>query len=340
MMVIDVHGKYSGWNKIKEPLSQFINCEPEEIALTHNTTEGINIIAQGLKLNAGDEVIMTRHEHAGNAIPWLLRAQRDGIVLRLFDPKNTAAEVLEQIEALINSKTKVIAVPHISCIDGRVLPVKEISQLAKDKGLWCMIDGAHGPGSTQIDVKDIGCHFYATCGHKWMLGPKGTGFVYIGSDAYDAVEPTYSGGLALKDISWEVNQPQIGEFSEGANRFDFATQNVGLYEGLEEAVGFIQSIGIEKMQNHSRELSAYLQDKLINSKAEIEMVSPTEAISRGPMVGFRLKNRDFKEVAKTLSPDFRIRQVPEAGFDLLRVSTHIYNSKQEIDQLVAAIEDL
>lgn len=340
MLEIDRDWRYSGWNKIKGPLADFLGCKADELALTHNTTEGINIVAQGLDLASGDEVIMTTQEHAGNSLPWLNRARRDGIELKLFDPQPRADEVLNQVADLISKKTKVIAMPHISCIDGRAFPVTDIGVLAKEKGLVFMIDGAHGPGSSVLELDDIPCDFYASCGHKWMLGPKGTGFLYVAEDSTDLLDPIFTGGLALKEMNWVLDNSSMGEWAEGANRFDFATQNVGLYFGLQEAASFLDKIGMEKVEKRTRQLSGYLQEKLLEASLEVQMHSPMEPKSRGPMIGFKVANMNFRDVAKSLRPDFRIREVPEAGFDMLRVSCHIYNSEAEIDAFVKALENL
>src|SRR5207248_996916 len=139
-------GEYMGSEAAREALPAFIGVKESEISLTHNVTEGINVIAWGLPLKKGDEVIMTTHEHVGNALPWLNRAKLHGIVIRTFQPALTASENLDSIKKLIGKKTRAIAVPHITCTTGLVLPVKEIAALAKEKGLFCFIDGAHGAG--------------------------------------------------------------------------------------------------------------------------------------------------------------------------------------------------
>jgi selenocysteine lyase/cysteine desulfurase len=213
-------------------------------------------------------------------------------------------------------------------------------KLSKDKGLLFIVDGAHGPGSTLLNLSALPCDFYASCGHKWMLGPKGTGFLYIAESSIDQLDPVFSGGLALKDMQWGLDKAAMGDWAKGANRFDFATQNVALYHGLEEAVVFLEKIGMERVEKRSRALAAYLQERLMNASVSIEMHSPTEAQSRGPMIGFKLKNQGFKETASNLRPEFRIREVPEAGFDILRVSCHIYNNEEEINAFIQALENL
>jgi len=240
----DVSGEYGGWEVARPKIAKFVNVEEAEISLTHNVTEGINIVAQGLPLKRGDEVIMTTHEHVGNALPWLNRMRLDGVKIRALHPAPTAQENLNRINDLINKNTRALAIPHITCTIGQVFPVKEIAKLGHDKGLWVFFDGAHGPGTTVLDLKDIGCDFYASCGHKWMCGPKGTGFLYIRKEMLDVVQAHWVGGYS--DAGWDIttDPPEFKGYVPTAHRYDFATQNAAIYVGLAAAVDFLYHIGM------------------------------------------------------------------------------------------------
>ncbi|WP_296704905.1 aminotransferase class V-fold PLP-dependent enzyme, partial [Algoriphagus sp.] len=175
-------GEYGQINPLRGKLAEFVRIKEAEISLTHNTTEGINIMVWGLPLKAGDEVIITYHEHAGNAIPWLNRAKLDGVVLIPFEPALTQSENLDLIKKLVTPRTKVIAVPHVTCTTGLVMPIKEISEFAKNKGIYTAIDGAHGAGTFDLNLKELGADFYASSYHKWVLGPNGSGFLYVNEE--------------------------------------------------------------------------------------------------------------------------------------------------------------
>lgn len=136
MMEGDHHGGYGGWEATSEKLAGFLGAEGAEVALTHNVTDGINIACWGVPLKRGDEVILTTHEHVGNAFPWLNRRKLHGIVIKTFSPGDTADETLNRIASLITKKTRAIAVPHIPCTQGQVFPVKEICALAREKGIY------------------------------------------------------------------------------------------------------------------------------------------------------------------------------------------------------------
>ena len=338
---INQTGEYGHTNHIREELANFVGAKTSEISLTHNTTEGINIVAWGVPLKRGDEVIISLHEHVGNALPWLNRAKLDGIVLRTFEPSITRQENYDKVKALINSKTRVIALPHITCTTGLVFPIKEICELAKQKNIFTAIDGAHSAGTFDLDLNELGCDFYSMCGHKWLLGPGGSGFLYVREELLDTLQVYHVG--AYSDTGWDLysNPPAIAEYVPTAHRYDYGTQGTALYEGVGAAAKFHTSIGKRKVEARVRELSSYLFEGLSEFSSKIDILTPHEESSRICMVTFKPKNHEYRKFANDLSAKgFRIRVVPESHLDAIRISTHIYNSKQELDNLLAAIKSL
>jgi cysteine desulfurase/selenocysteine lyase len=338
---VDTSGEYGGWDTVRPKLAAFVNVSESEISLTHNVTEGINVIAGGLPLKRGDEVILTTHEHVGNALPWLNRARLDGIVIKALKPAQTAAENLNRINDLITSRTRVIAIPHVTCTVGQVFPVKEIARLGHDKGLWVFFDGAHGPGMTMLDLRDMGCDFYATCCHKWMCGPKGTGFLYVRKELLDTVQAHWVGGYS--DIGWDMttDPPEFKGYVPTAHRFDFATQNASIYIGLGAAIDFLHHIGMENIVRRSSSLATHLQQQLLSLGDRVEMLTPVEDRSRGFVVGFRLKNMPFDKFGEhATKKGFRIRLVAEGHLNSIRISTHLYNTLEEVDKFVAAVKEV
>ncbi len=340
MMDCDQFGNYGGWENTQKKLGAFVGANEDEIALTHNVTDGINIACWGVPLKKGDEVIITTHEHVGNAFPWLNRQKLHGIVLRTFTPASTADETLNRISALINKKTRAIAVPHIPCTQGQVLPAKEICKLAKEKNIFSIIDGAHGPGQLMLDLHDIGCDTYASCCHKWMLGPKGTGFLYVRKDFQDTLQTYFVGG-GSDNGKWNMalNPVVMGEYNSSAHRYYGGTQNSGLYKGVDAAIDFIDNIGLQNIHNRIKMLGSYVQQKLLEFGDKVELITPTEERSRCAVSGFRVKGIEFTKFNTMASENkVRIRSVAENGLNSLRVSTHIYNTKADVDQLMEVIK--
>ncbi len=334
-------GEYGHTDEARAEIARFVNTKTSEISLTHNTTEGINIMAWGLQLNEGDEVILTLHEHVGNALPWLNRAKLHNIKLKTFEPADTKQENLDRIEALITPKTRVIAVPHITCTTGLVFPIKEISRLAKKHGIFTAIDGAHGAGTMNLDMHDLGCDFYATCCHKWMLGPGGTGFLYVKEDLLDTLQVYHVG--AYSDTGWDLysSPPALQGYVPTAHRYDYGTQSTPLYKGAAAAAKFHTEIGKERVEARLRELNEYLYNGLNELSNSLEILTPAEPESRISMVTFKPHKKEYRAFAQAVSKQgFRIRVVPESHLDALRISTHIYNSKEEVERFVAMVAAL
>lgn len=337
---INSKGQYGGGDhEAMRALAGFTGTLEEELAFTHNVTEGNNLVAQGLPLKKGDEVIMSVHEHVGGALPWLNRARHDGIVIRTVDFGETAMETLTRVEEAITRKTRVIALPHIPCTIGQVLPVKEISILARSKGIWSFFDGAHGPGMLQLDLHEMGCDFYSSCCHKWMLGPKGTGFLYVKKDNLDVLKPIMVG--AYSDTGWDMlsEPPSMKGYAPSAHRFCYGTQSAELYAGIEAAVKFHETIGRQVIETRVRYLTEYLRNKLKKISGNVELVTPEETRSRAAVTAFRLKNMSmqvFQE--RAVKENFVIRTVPENNVNCIRVSTHMYNQISELDRFAELVK--
>jgi L-cysteine/cystine lyase len=335
----NTEGEYAVHEASREKLAEFLNAKTSEISLTHNTTEGLNIIALGLPLKKGDEVIMTSHEHVGNAAPWLNVAKLKGVIIKTFIPAATAKENIDRVNALINSKTKAIAIPHITCTTGVVMPVKEIAALGKSKKLFVCIDGAHGPGSVAVDMKELNCDFYASCGHKWLMGPLGTGFLYVKEEMLDVLQPYNIGAYSIDTYELSEQKQLLGSYAPSAHKYDYGTQSPYLYQGLAAAVNFVSLIGAKRVAERSRTLAQNMQEQLLSLDKKIEMLTPTETQSRGTMIGFRVKGMELSEFEKKANQNFfRLRMVRESNLNSVRVSTHIYNNFDEINEFVDFIK--
>jgi selenocysteine lyase/cysteine desulfurase len=334
----DSTGDYGGQEKedCRAACGHLLNCSPDEIGLTHNVTEGICIIASGLDLKKGDEVILSTHEHVGNAVPWLARRQRDGIEIRTIVAAKSQQETLKEIEAAITPRTKVIALPHISCTIGQVFPVKEIAALARSKNIFYMVDGAHPPGMMPVDVQEIGCDAYVTCGHKWLCGPKGTGFLFIKKDLIDSITPVWGGGEATGPFDLEK---QTIEWLPTAHRYTFATQNNALYFALITAIDFFRRIGLDNVQARTQYMANMLRDKL-KQFSSVDILTPDD--SRSAITGFYVRGTDYLDIAKHLSQkeNMRIRIVPEANLKSIRLSTHVFNAPEDVDLLIKGLKEI
>ena len=334
---METNGEYRGTEKARERLAQFLGCKKSEISLTHNTTEGINTMAWGLPLKAGDEVLLSTHEHVGNALPWLNRAKLVGIRLVPIVPGQTQEENYQRVVDAIGPKTRVIALPHITTTTGTVFPIQAIAEMARRQNIWTCIDGAHAPGSIDLDLHELGVDCYAASCHKWMCGPNGTGFLYVRENMLDVLQVYHVG--AYSDTGWEISlETQVLEgYTPSAHRYDYATQNAALYQGVVAAIDFLESIGMENVSQRIMELSTHLVEGL-KEIPRVKLLTPLEKESRAGMVTFTLADTHFRDFGKRAAKEkFRIRLVPESQLDAIRISTHIFNNREEIERFVGLV---
>ena len=222
------------------------------------------------------------------------------------------------------------------------MPVKAICELAKQKGIFSFIDGAHGPGMLNINLKDIGCDAYASCCHKWMLGPKGTAFVYVRKDKLNDVEAKFVGGYSSKEWDLLHKPPFFEGLADDAHRYHYVTQSAAMYHGIAEAIDFHELIGKDKIEQRVRFLANYLQEGLLDiGKSKVDMLTPTEKISKAAIIAFKPVNGTYEDIVSACRKSkILLRGVPENNINCVRVSTHIYNSTAEIDTLLAQLQTL
>ena len=319
------------WNNVKKKCTALLGpgCTADELALVSTATEGINIILNGLHLQKGDEVITSTHEHPALYVPLINRAKRDGIVIRTFNPNlQKGMSNIEAIERLITKRTKMVFISHVTCTTGQVFPVKDIGQLCRSKGILFALDGAQAVGNVPLDVQDCAVDYYAFSGHKWILGPKRTGILYVRKERMELLLPVTVG--AYSDAGYNVEKTEL-KFNPTAQRYEYGTQNESLFYGLEKAVDFIEAIGLERIYQHNTALSEALYSGL-SSIPGVEVLSPIEEKYRSSIISFKVKSRDYLEISKYLtSKRIRVRTVHEAGLNGIRVSLHLYNNMDEVN---------
>ncbi len=325
------------WHDIKTKAGLILGCDADEIAYMRNTTEGANIICNGLRLSRGDEIITTTHEHVGNTITWLARQKREGIVVKTFTPSmHSAQENVERIAALITPQTRALSLSHVTCATGQILPVKAIGELAAAHDIWYFVDGAQASGMLPVDVRDIGCHAYATSGHKWLLGPKGTGLLYVRADALDALDATFVGAYSASG-DWDMISTGEFTFTNTAQRFEYGTVNVPLFVGLGASMQFLLDIGIDHVWSHNHALGAALIKGL--NELDVEVVSPQHPDEHSSIITFRLQNMPYGKLQSFLASKYQLRTrgIYEGGLDALRISLHLYNSPADVERVLAGV---
>ncbi|MGD8698883.1 MAG: aminotransferase class V-fold PLP-dependent enzyme [Gemmatimonadales bacterium] len=323
---------------VRSRACEFLGCGEDELAFTRSATEGMNLVARGLKLRDGDEVVMTTHEHPGGAMPWFAVREDTPIRIRTVDPGTGGDDSLQRLRGALTSRTRVVMVSHITCTTGLLMPVREIAELCRQRGIVCVIDGAQAVGQIPVDLRALGCEFYVASGHKWLLGPKGTGVLYVRDEMLDRWKPSFAGAYA--DARFDLAAGAL-ERLRPASASEYGTRNTPLVLGLGAAFDFLSTMGMQTVAARGAYLAQRLREGLFALDG-VDVLTPADA--GAAILTFRLPaaGGDPWEWVNRLRRDhsFRLRPVGEAGLAAVRASTHVLNSEAEVDRLVDVLESL
>ena len=322
------------YHTARSAAARLLNAEVDEITLTDNTGEGMNIISHGINWQQGDEVITTNHEHISALAPLYQIRDRYGVVIRVADLGPLAERsVLKAIADLITPRTRLIALSHVTWTTGAVLNISEVGHMAREAGVPVLIDGAQSAGAIPVDVKDLGIDFYAIPMQKWLCGPDGTGALYVRREALSYVTSTYVGYWSIKHeegVEWELAD-SAQRFGLGGRQSAAVAGQAAVLKWLEETVGY------EWLFARISSLSAYAYAAL-KSVPGLTLLTP-EAGASG-LVSFTLEGRDEAEVVNALREKHNIYIRSISSMKSLRVSTGFYNTEEEIAALVQALKEM
>ena len=327
----------------RDKVQKYLNAKHrEEIIFTKSATESINLIASSFGekfIKSGDEILTTELEHHSNYVPWHFIRQKKGAKIK-FAPVNDRGEVeIDEIKKLINSKTKIIAITHISNVTGAIMPIKKIVDLAKEKNIPVLVDGTQGAPHLKIDIQELDCDFYAISCHK-MYGPNGLGILYAKKWLEEL--PPYQGGGGM--IS-EVLKDKVS-FADSPTKFEAGTLQTAEVVAFSEAINFIEKLGIKNIQNHENEILEYGIEKLKKNNSVDIIGDPKE---RGSVMSFTIKGIHPHDIATILDEDGVAIRAGHHCCQILhdkigipataRASIGVYNSKEDIDILCNAINN-
>jgi L-cysteine/cystine lyase len=322
------------YSNARNSVASLLNADVEEIALTDNTGDGLNIISFGLNWHEGDEVITTNHEHISLLAPLYQLRDRYGIVIRFADIGPTAElPVLKAIADLVTPHTRLISISHVTWTTGTVLNISEVAYMGREWGIPVLIDGAQSAGAIPVDVKALGVDFYAIPMQKWLCGPDGTGALYVRKEMLHLVSPTYVGYWSIKHeegFEWEL--------LESAQRFEVGGRQTAAIAGQAAVLKWLKEIvGYRWLFERVASLSEYAY-KSLKGVPGLTMLTPRSGESG--LVSFKLDGHDDTEVVAYLRDTYNmyIRNIPSTKS--LRISTGFYNTEEEIDKLVAALQEI
>ncbi len=329
---------------VREKIARVINAKAVEIAYTKNTTEAINIVARGLNLKKGDKIVTSVFEHHSNLLPWQRLVHEKGVKLELIGKSGECFLDPSEFEAAIDKRTRLIATHHVSNAMGNIQPVEEIGKLAKEHGVMYLVDAAQSVGHMPVDVKAMGCDFMAAPGHKGLLGPQGTGFLYIGESIICDIEPLLVGGGVVEEF-----EPHGSKLVEPPRVFDGGTPNISGIIGLGRACDYVLDIGIEKIADRERKLTEQMLK--IDKVNGVIVFGPRDLMRRGGLVSFNIEKLEHHDVASMLDELANIavrsghhcaqptmRHIGISG--TVRASVHYFNLEQEIAKFVELVEQI
>ncbi len=322
---------------LRRHFGAMFGASEHEIALTHSTSEGINIASWSRNWQKGDEVILSNQEHPANLIPWYNLATRFGVVVRRLD-LSTGTSLMDGMRSLVSRRTRMVSIPHVSRNNGRRITNDESAELAawlRQQDIRYHLDGAQAPGCVPVDFRVLGCDYYSTCGHKWLLGPKGTGAFYCREDMLDRTELTWTGSHSTVSYDQEGGYQLIPE----ARRFEFGTRALATFRGFDAALYWMQDVGMDRLLQRVDDLVAFAIESW--KERGYRVVSPEDAGARTGVFVLELPaTLTGRAVYDALRSGHDTFTSPVDGPRDLRVAIHFFNTKDEIESTFDAIESL
>jgi L-cysteine/cystine lyase len=308
--------------EVRGKIAKFINAQTDEILLTRNTTEGLSLVSQSFNFKNGDEILTTTFEHDGALVGLEHAAKLKGAVIKkvnLPTPSGSVDEVVDSISKVITPKTKMLLLSHVNTATGLVMPFAQISKVTQPKGIALIADGAQAVGQLPVDMNSLQVDAYSANGHKWLLGPKETGFVYINKKFQPKVDNVFT------SAGYQAYTKASG------------TRNVATIIGLGAAIDFQNQIGKEKIRQRCLVIRNYCQSEL-KKRHGLKVISPDNEELSCAVVSFTLntlKNHDLYDKLK--AQDIIVKVLPYDNS--IRISCHMFVSKEDIDRFLSALDE-
>lgn len=327
--------------EIRKRVATFVGCEPTELALTRNTTDGVTNVINGLKLEKGDEIILSNQEHEGFYGAFYQRAAQCGAIIRRVEmplAAKTPDELSNVITQAITSKTKLILLCHIY-LSGQIMPIKKVCDVAHQKEIKVLVDGALAFGHIPVNVTSLGCDFYAGSLHKWAGGPRGTGFFYIKAGHISKITPLY-GYYNVKTHNFEPDSDQVQKFESTG------THPESQYNSIGQMLDFLQAIGMTRIQARLHYLKKYWAEKMLDER-ELVFYASADPLMSCSLFSFDLKTKKYSEVVTPLYQQDKILLggaylngafgKPETWRDVVLCNTALFTTPEHLDRFVLAL---
>jgi isopenicillin-N epimerase len=307
---------------VRRDLARDFGCDPEELAITRNASESLEIMIQGLDLKPGDEVLVTNQNYPRMLTTWRQRVRRNGVVLKEISfkvPPPSQQYLVDQFRAAITPRTRVIEVTHITNLTGQIMPVPEIIEMARPQGIEVLVDGAHAYAHFPFQCSDLGCDYYGTSLHKWLLAPVGTGFLYVRRERIRGLWP-----LMAAPTEMDGN---IRKFEE------IGTHPAANHNAISVALVFHRAIGAERKIERLRYLRDRWAKRLLQESDRVQVLTPLDSPHSGAIACFHVDGIDTAKLHSWLFDKHRIVTTPilHPEFQGLRITPNVYTTPDQID---------
>ncbi|MGR3453360.1 cysteine desulfurase [Pseudooceanicola sp.] len=331
------------YEAVRGKIARFLNADEDEIVLNTGTTAGINMVSYGWaapRFEPGDEIVLSVMEHHANIVPWHFLRERQGVVLKWVDVEHDGSLDPQKVIDAIGPRTKLVAVTHLSNVLGTVVDVKAICAGAHDKGVPVLVDGSQGAVHMPVDVKGIGCDFYAITGHK-LYGPSGSGAIYVARERMAEMRPFMGGGDMIREVSKDAVS-----YTEPPMKFEAGTPGIVSIIGLGAALDYLEGVGMEAIAAHEKEIADYADRRLKGLNwLNLQGTAPGKAA----IFSFTLNGAAHAHDISTIldKKGVAVRAGHHCAQPLMehlgvtatcRASFGMYNTTQEVDALVDALE--
>jgi len=316
---------------VRRRLAGAFGCDPEEMAITRNTSESMQIVQMGLDLKPGDEVLTTTQDYPRMITAWRQREARDGVVLRTVPfptPPREPRDLIRRIEEAITPRTRVLLICHMTYTTGQIFPVKEICALARERGIETLVDGAHGFAHFPFTRDDLDCDYYATSLHKWLYAPVGTGFLYVRRERIRDLWPLMAAPLSMRE--------DIRKFEE------IGTHPIAIKGAITEALTFHDGIGAERKAERLRFLRRRWSDRA-RELPGVRVLNSDDPLQSCGIGAVTIEGVDANALTDHLEWKYRIHVRPrivEGELDCIRVTPNVFTTLEEVDLFADAIEEI
>ncbi len=317
---------YETLDEERAEMAAFVGCKKDELAFMHNATEAMSTIAAGIDLKAGDEVLITDQEHVSGQNPWKLKVARYGVTLREVKipiPPKSSAQLADVVVSAIGPKTRVVSFSGILTTIGTIMPVREICDAARKKGVITVIDGAHMNGQIPLQLSELGCDYFAGSPHKWMFAPAGCGLLYIREENLDRLWPSIVTG------DWDKKELKAARFMK------LGTNNRATVVGMMAGLKFLRELGPENVYKRIHDLARY-NESLARQRPFIEVLSSADERLYGSLICIGFKGADLTPMWRAL----RSRRIWTMISPSLRVSTHIHTRRRDLEEFYATLDEV